>query len=696
MVRLRATPQQFQQAQNLRERIENPIPHFEDPPTGLIPRGNGWYSTPEVIDPRDPRFFPDSPWNGGNPFSDPRTIANINLDWGIGECGAYISGTAQLFGVGLPTHTLAYVREECRQKYERGGETPPLSDEELDMSSPLKFPYDFPDDTIVACVIGFEAFENQFVRYVEGYDYSPDRSGEETIQLSYSTSLDWLRLRPDTQVRARDNTYRLLPAYAECSLDGSHLLYAHLNDSLSQGQKYGYYDFYLQRGFYEIPVSMASTGSARLCYGEYGKIRDWWEGRPGSMSFSTFTRNQLNGFWSGNSQGFAYNSPMPGYINFPPSIVAVQHVQFSRSLRKFQWKLLDLKVEKPGIGNPYKRNGKLPRPFPKKDCCMTCCNPSSSDQAQNNDLIRQILRNQKKMMEVLGVNEFPARFPAHLNTLYNDTGGQSEPVVNEVKNIPNLLKRQVEIIDGLIGEFGLSFEITDADPNTEGEQKRVVSFNSMSEILSEIYAHSLDNWVLNNEILQGMIKCIIEAGLAKKISSQNYDSLFALIDYFGFKYQEIEKEIPMTFTPGAEKWTDFVKETSQKVRSIDFNPDNADSMSFSDQLTPLTQAASAILQRYMFKLLPGDAKPQLIKRLKDKAEQAKNLSEGKVKVKGQERNLDTEDFDNWLDEVERGMPNIVNNPNFADPNQPWGRDFSDRPRIFRVGKQTSDDNTQGQ
>lgn len=101
----------------------NPI---KEPPKGLEPHGDsGWYHSPDVVDPRDCQFYPDSPWCGGNPVDLSVGIqAEINVD----KCGITFDISGQV-GIKFPHRVETYRSPgKCRREYEAAPPPPTVTD----------------------------------------------------------------------------------------------------------------------------------------------------------------------------------------------------------------------------------------------------------------------------------------------------------------------------------------------------------------------------------------------------------------------------------------------------------------------------------------------------------------------------------------------------------------------------------------
>lgn len=556
-----------------------------DLPDGLIPRGNGWYTTPEVIDPRQCEFYSESIWCGGNPLLKPQDMVGIDIEIGINECGIGVNVTGRL-GITLPTHTIAYMNEECRRKKEKP--PPPLEDDEKG-PSPLKFPDGIPDDAIVACcvsrdvldsivavyaypeLVGKGGYQEKSIRVASVGDLiAPVEPIERIPDYNYGRVLAKIPVNSvqaslSTLTNPETNSTHTTPLQTFGVTDQNWNIYS----PSASGEYLSYYDYnILQLGGQFNPPDWW------LIYGKYGNIRDRWEGRLG------------------------YQVTEVGFVN-----QGIYSTSFTRGVRKEQYKLAAFKIIDPGKGNPWKRN-----PFDdyfnrrKKDCnCMSCCSPSQQTQNKNDSLLREILRNvreinkklgdypvsvtlfdaddnrpgaqsknvsianvakgqqlivqrEEKNAKSIGIDNFPIYVPSSIvedesNGILGDIGDLKNKIFKQrIESIAELLIWKVKNDNEIFGKWQEYIEIQDSDPEQKGNQPKRVVLPNMARSFRELVLLNSVQIKTTGLILDLLLKTCIEVISIKKATAVTEAIIRDVQDFLDYPTTEKNLDIPVGFT----------------------------------------------------------------------------------------------------------------------------------------------------
>ena len=136
-----------------------------------------------------------------------------------------------------------------------------------------------------------------------------------------------------------------------------------------------------------------------------------------------------------------------------------------------------------------------------------------------------------------------------------------------------------------------------------------------------------------------------------------------MTDWVGFKQRDIKLKLPLSFTLNKTRYDEILQESEVDVNCVEFDYKfglEADMMRFRE--------AAGILQAvHKRKLDPnGDIKGQILQYLL-------NTFKGVNKVNGEEI-----DLEKLFTQIENGFTDI---PTVGDPTKPYGRPFTQRPKI---------------
>lgn len=663
----------------------------KDFPTGLQPMGNGLYKTPDTISVRDCDNYKESIYCGGNPFSNPfKNPIGVETDFGVNECGGFLSAAGTIAGIKLPTHSIAWIKPECRQNYEKGKtpEPPEIVDFDLkDLPPPQYAPNGFNANDRVAVVLSLWVYKEvqQYNSVLKSWRISRTTAhgifteanvpSSKLAYSSYSTvpklglcdATGWIQ--GTSYFNKEWNAYYLLRDGATTQSDRYavdsriHPAEPNFEDSYYDFEKqqhiYNYYDYKrYTAGFIGSPTSYLT-----LYIGRYGDIFP-------SKRLKYFVTSTIGNYIDPITQE---------WVTDPKSTQTL-----TRQLTVVQERLEFIQlVSGQPFENPYRFE---PPPKPPKKCCMQCCSSSQQQQNQNDELLRKILRELMLIKKTVGVDEFPASVPETFLTKYDNSGKATHPQQITIENIPQLQAWSATAIEAVLGEMGAVIEIEDTDPTKEGNQSGKVVHKNMSELMLDCYSLVFDSWMMNHQSIQLHTKTLIQQSMTHRTNTQNYFALLALIDFFGFKPKEIKKKIPFTVSIGKETLEEFMKEKEEEVLVIDFDPSDPNCRSYQDDMIEVRHAVAMIRAQCWRKLNPdGSLGGQVIDLVKMGMSHIDKINSGKVDPRNPEGEVES-DFDKFCEDAETQFSRITG----INPEKPYGVPYANRPRITKLGGPSTD------
>ncbi|MBD1925755.1 hypothetical protein H6F74_05590 [Trichocoleus sp. FACHB-90] len=374
-----------------------------------------------------------------------------------------------------------------------------------------------------------------------------------------------------------------------------------------------------------------------------------------------------------------------------------------------------------------------PPPPPDRRCCMSCCPNNSGNQASNDAPLRliyskvvQIDKRVTKLEEnvgefpvvleyfdadekipgkqgktisvksiadsipttfqrvenvakIIGIEELPAELPESF--ISRDEGFLGNLIPNQPvykRNLVQLLGYFMERFEEITGQFEIPIQIKDSDPTTPGDQPKGIKIPNIAEGIAEMMLLLIQTSVNSETLINICTKTLIESGQIKQQDFKNFHQLTTVLDYMGCGTQEVKKSIPLSFSVGAETLPDLLRDTTVEVSVTELK----EQRDMKDVFMPLLDSASIIKSVFFRKFdQKGDIKAQLIDMVKGHA--ATN-----DKLNGNEKDADGKDnFDRFIDDAEIGF---TTEPGITNSTEPYGKDYSRRPRIREIGKDTSD------
>jgi hypothetical protein len=288
----------------------------------------------------------------------------------------------------------------------------------------------------------------------------------------------------------------------------------------------------------------------------------------------------------------------------------------------------------------------------------------------------------RKIYTKLGLARFPGELP---NTIIQEVVNEGEePAEPPQEPIPDLVSFIVWIFkrdDERWGQWEVAINVKDSDLTKEGDQSKPVRFPNLAESIAEIEGQILSLTANVDALVAITTKNLVESGLGRQESIKSYLAAKAIIKYMAFKIEEIDVEIPSTFTPEAETISQLVNESIIHFKGIDYT----DKETLRDIYLDLLQAAAIVRAVHWQQVdTKKDTKIQLLESLKGVASLASSLKNS-IKADGTAQ-PSTQDFKDFIDAVEDGFRNVAG---ITDPENPYGKTPDRRPRIRQIGNNIS-------
>jgi hypothetical protein len=248
-------------------------------------------------------------------------------------------------------------------------------------------------------------------------------------------------------------------------------------------------------------------------------------------------------------------------------------------------------------------------------------------------------------------------------------------VYQTLDNIPQQASWSVKVLDEILGSWPVAITLKDSDLIKVGEQDQKVRIPNIAEALAELQGAALLQAATTELTVNMLVRTLTETGVNRMQTLKAYYLLDAAVDFLGVKTRQIKIKAPFSYDPLLDLSEDDKDEFTKflTAKEIDIEIEAFDETSTLQKWLIKVDQIEAICRSYMTKQVQ---EPQdFIKYVK---ELAKGLG---LDDKDEES---TDDFDNFLERVERGF---TTDPGNTLENKPYGRDYKYRPRINRLTKQ---------
>lgn len=154
------------------------------------------------------------------------------------------------------------------------------------------------------------------------------------------------------------------------------------------------------------------------------------------------------------------------------------------------------------------------------------------------------------------------RLPATvLTSLRNTEAGNVPQQIYDAMSYQEWVVRQ---IDDLVGEFPLNLKFLTQDD--EGKEiEKSISLENISETIAEIFPILVNTAEDSDTAINIGMKTLVEAMQAKNSAVSTFDYAVANAEYLGYKGNETEREIDLTFSPGAKSLREALKPSKKKI-----------------------------------------------------------------------------------------------------------------------------------
>ena len=568
----------YDKAKELKEKIGKP------PPAGLIPVGtSGLYRTPDVVDPRDCENYPDSPYCGGNPLT--KEPVNLEPDFGFDGCSVHVSVTPTLLFTKLPTQTIAYVRPECRKEYEEQSREPPIPD-------PPDFTNDDPpkkgyrptgfddDDQVVAVFVGqYKSEDQRFNTITQEWDY-----------IKVIASADYERAdHPGLVVSSYNSTHQ--PREALCQVKGKFS-----TESIATPYWFGTDDVftssYEANAFLAIPFDQPNADEKRYTVSNlsgYQQFADTYHGQYKAIEYG-----DQSGVWS-------YLNIYIGKFGdiFPSVEMPYIHQTYNNPQdRGYMYYAQQLAFCEQVSKEPPKAPRIPPDDNDRKKCCMSCCNPSQQQQNQNDQLLRQILKECKEINKkagkypfsvtlfdaddekqgaqkrnvvvedaaktlklvierieeiekTLGIDQFPIYVPSSIvedesHGLFGDLGNLKNKIFKQkIESVAELLTWKIANDNEIHGKWQEFIEIEDSDPTKPGSQKKRIVLPNMARSFRELILLNSVQIKAIGFIMDAVLKMYIDVANTKVASAATEAIVRDIQQFLDYPTTEKNLDVPL-------------------------------------------------------------------------------------------------------------------------------------------------------
>jgi len=326
-------------------------------------------------------------------------------------------------------------------------------------------------------------------------------------------------------------------------------------------------------------------------------------------------------------------------------------------------------IEAHWCGKKPEKSPPFPNPPPRRQNKMDAC-------------CRETLAFLRLMYTKLGLAKFPGQLP---NTIIQEVPKEgeepAEPPQVPIPDLVSLLNWTFERDDERWGQWMVQIDVKDSDITKEGNQGKQVKFPNLAESIAEIEGQILSLSANVDGLVAVTAKNLVESGLGRQEAIKSYLAAKTIIKYMAFKTEEIDVEIPSTYTPEAQTIAEFIKESMIHFKGIDYT----EKETLRDIYLDLLQAAAIIRAVHWQQIdTKQDTKGQILKRLQEIAGLA-NLVKNPTPA-GETQPKRTEDFEDFLDTVEDGFRNVAG---VTDSENAYGRTPDRRPRIRQIGENIS-------
>ena len=253
---------------------------------------------------------------------------------------------------------------------------------------------------------------------------------------------------------------------------------------------------------------------------------------------------------------------------------------------------------------------------------------------------------------------------------------EGKAVYRTIENIPQQISWMVSALDEVLGSFPVGITLKDSDLIKVGEEEQKIRVPNIAESLAELTGMALLNHSATELSVNMLVRILCETGTGRQQTIKNYYLLDVLRDYLGCATKEKQVEVPFAYDPvldlGKDQKDEFAKFLTPKSVPIDI--EELDEKQSLQRWLVQIDSIYALCRAYMTR--PARDKTEVYKYLKDIASQF-------VPTADDNGNTPPDEFDQFLERIETGFTTQAGN---TLENKPYGRDYTERPRIVRLTK----------
>lgn len=253
---------------------------------------------------------------------------------------------------------------------------------------------------------------------------------------------------------------------------------------------------------------------------------------------------------------------------------------------------------------------------------------------------------------------------------------EGKEVYRTIENIPQQISWMVSVLDEVLGSFPVSITLKDSDLIKVGEEEQKIRVPNIAESLAELTGMALLNHSATELSINTLVRILCETGTGRQQSIKNYYLLDVIRDYLGCATQEKQIQVPFAYDPvldlGKDQKDEFAKFLTPKTVDIDI--EELDEKQSLQRWLVQIDSIYALCRAYMTR--PARNKTEVYKYLKDIASQF-------ISIADDNGNTPPDEFDQFLERIETGFTTQDGN---TLENKPYGRDYTERPRIVRLTK----------
>lgn len=256
---------------------------------------------------------------------------------------------------------------------------------------------------------------------------------------------------------------------------------------------------------------------------------------------------------------------------------------------------------------------------------------------------------------------------------------QGKSIYQVLNNLPQQTSWLARVLDEVLGSYPFSITLKDSDLIKLGDQEKTVKVPNVAEALAELTGLSIVNHAATELSVNFLIRVLTETGIGRMQTVKNYYLLDVIRDWLGVRTNDKTTEVQFAFDPTftleddpntSDEFAKFLTPKKVPVQIEEIN-ENITLRKTVQKIEELHLMCKTYMTR------KADSKEDLVKYVKEAAEA--------LSGKGDQKEGD--DFDEFLRLVETGG---VNQPGNSLNNQPYGRDYDQRPRTRRISDKRGD------